>query len=31
VCLHATRLGFLHPDGRRAVFESAAPAAFRRA
>ena len=31
VCLHATRLGFLHPDGRRAVFESAAPAASRRA
>ena len=31
VCLHATRLGFVHPDGRRVVFESPAPAAFRRA
>ncbi len=30
VCLHATRLGFVHPDGRRVVFESRAPAAFRR-
>lgn len=31
VCLHATRLGFMHPEGRRAVFESRAPAVFRRA
>jgi 23S rRNA pseudouridine1911/1915/1917 synthase len=30
VCLHATRLGFTHPDGRRVVFESRAPAVFRR-
>ena len=26
VCLHATRLGFTHPDRRRVVFESPAPA-----
>lgn len=30
VCLHATRLGFMHPDGRRVTFESRAPAVFRR-
>jgi 23S rRNA pseudouridine1911/1915/1917 synthase len=30
VCLHATRLGFVHPDGRPVVFESSAPPAFRR-
>ncbi|MGH7268590.1 MAG: RluA family pseudouridine synthase [Candidatus Rokuibacteriota bacterium] len=30
VCLHATRLGFVHPDGRRLAFESPAPAGFRR-
>jgi 23S rRNA pseudouridine1911/1915/1917 synthase len=30
VCLHATRLGFVHPDGRPVVFESPAPPAFRR-
>jgi 23S rRNA pseudouridine1911/1915/1917 synthase len=30
VCLHATRLGFVHPNGRRVVFESAAPPAFAR-
>lgn len=30
VCLHATRLGFVHPDGRRVVFESVAPSVFRR-
>jgi 23S rRNA pseudouridine1911/1915/1917 synthase len=30
VCLHATRLGFIHPDGHRVVFESAIPAGFRR-
>jgi 23S rRNA pseudouridine1911/1915/1917 synthase len=30
VCLHATRLGFVHRDGRRVVFESPPPAAFRR-
>ena len=30
VCLHATRLGFVHPDGRRVVFESPAPASFGR-
>jgi len=30
VCLHATRLGFSHPDGYRATFESAPPSAFRR-
>jgi len=29
VCLHATRLGFDHPDGRRFVFESAPPPGFR--
>jgi 23S rRNA pseudouridine1911/1915/1917 synthase len=29
VCLHATRLGFVHPRGRRVVFESAPPAGFR--
>ena len=31
VCLHATRLGFTHPDGRRVVFESRPPSVFRRA
>ncbi|HET7343842.1 MAG TPA: RNA pseudouridine synthase, partial [Methylomirabilota bacterium] len=30
VCLHATRLGFTHPDGRRVVYESRAPSVFRR-
>ena len=30
VCLHATRLGFMHPNGGRATFESRAPAVFRR-
>jgi 23S rRNA pseudouridine1911/1915/1917 synthase len=30
VCLHATRLGFVHPSGRRVVFESPPPPAFRR-
>jgi 23S rRNA pseudouridine1911/1915/1917 synthase len=29
VCLHATRLGFTHPEGRRVVFDSHPPAAFR--
>jgi 23S rRNA pseudouridine1911/1915/1917 synthase len=29
VCLHATRLGFVHPDGRRVVFESPPPSGFR--
>jgi 23S rRNA pseudouridine1911/1915/1917 synthase len=28
VCLHATRLGFIHPSGRRVVFESAPPPGF---
>ena len=31
VCLHATRLGFIHPDGRRISFQSRPPAVFRRA
>jgi 23S rRNA pseudouridine1911/1915/1917 synthase len=31
VCLHATRLGFVHPNGRRVVFESPPPPGFRRA
>jgi 23S rRNA pseudouridine1911/1915/1917 synthase len=31
VCLHATRLAFVHPNGRRVAFESRTPAAFRRA
>ncbi len=30
VCLHATRLAFVHPEGRRVVFESPMPSAFRR-
>jgi 23S rRNA pseudouridine1911/1915/1917 synthase len=30
VCLHATRLGFVHPDGHRVVFESPVPRGFRR-
>jgi len=30
VCLHATRLGFMHPGGGRLTFESRAPAVFRR-
>ena len=29
VCLHATRLGFGHPSGRRVVFESPVPPVFR--
>jgi 23S rRNA pseudouridine1911/1915/1917 synthase len=29
VCLHATRLGFVHPAGGRVVFESPVPAGFR--
>jgi 23S rRNA pseudouridine1911/1915/1917 synthase len=29
VCLHATRLGFTHPDGRRVVFDSPPPSGFR--
>jgi 23S rRNA pseudouridine1911/1915/1917 synthase len=31
ICLHATRLAFDHPSGRRVSFESPAPAIFRRA
>ncbi len=31
LCLHATRLGFVHPRGRRVVFESPPPTGFRRA
>ncbi len=31
VCLHAARLAFAHPSGRRVVFESAPPPGFRRA
>lgn len=31
VCLHATRLAFVHPRGGRVVFESPMPRAFRRA
>lgn len=31
LCLHAARLGFVHPDGRHVVFESAPPPAFHRA
>jgi 23S rRNA pseudouridine1911/1915/1917 synthase len=31
VCLHATRLGFVHPSGREVVFESPPPPGFRRA
>ena len=30
VCLHATRLAFAHPSGRRVSFESPVPPAFRR-
>lgn len=30
VCLHATRLGFVHPGGRRVVYQSALPSGFRR-
>ena len=30
VCLHATRLGFDHPNGQRVRFESAAPSSFGR-
>ena len=30
VCLHATRLGFMHRGGRRVVFESPIPSGFRR-
>jgi 23S rRNA pseudouridine1911/1915/1917 synthase len=30
VCLHATRLGFVHSNGRHVVFESAPPPEFRR-
>jgi 23S rRNA pseudouridine1911/1915/1917 synthase len=29
VCLHATRLGFTHPDGRRVSFQSPPPSGFR--
>ncbi len=29
VCLHATRLGFVHPNGRRVAFESPPPSGFR--
>jgi len=29
VCLHATRLSFVHPNGRRVVFESPTPPSFR--
>jgi len=29
VCLHATRLSFVHPNGRRVVFESPMPPSFR--
>jgi len=29
LCLHAVRLGFVHPRGRRVVFESPPPAGFR--
>src|SRR5205807_5412565 len=29
VCLHATRLGFVHPSGRRVSFQSPPPAGFR--
>jgi 23S rRNA pseudouridine1911/1915/1917 synthase len=31
VCLHATRLSFMHPNGHRLTFESRPPAAFRHA
>lgn len=31
LCLHATRLGFVHPSGRRIVFDSPLPPGFRRA
>jgi 23S rRNA pseudouridine1911/1915/1917 synthase len=30
LCLHATRLGFTHPDGRRVTYDSPPPAVFRR-
>ncbi len=30
LCLHATRLAFVHPDGRRVSFESPVPSAFGR-
>ena len=30
LCLHATRLGFVHPHGRREVYTSAPPSAFER-
>jgi 23S rRNA pseudouridine1911/1915/1917 synthase len=30
LCLHATRLGFVHPDGRRVVFESPPPSGLQR-
>jgi RluA family pseudouridine synthase len=30
VCLHAVRLGFVHPDGHRVSFESPVPRGFRR-
>jgi 23S rRNA pseudouridine1911/1915/1917 synthase len=30
LCLHATRLGFVHPQGHQVIFESPAPAAFGR-
>lgn len=31
VCLHSTRLAFVHPDGRRVTFESPPPTSFARA
>jgi len=31
LCLHATRLAFVHPDGRRVAFDSPAPVSFNRA
>jgi 23S rRNA pseudouridine1911/1915/1917 synthase len=31
LCLHAVRLSFVHPDGRRVTFESPPPASFARA
>jgi 23S rRNA pseudouridine1911/1915/1917 synthase len=31
LCLHATRLSFVHPDGRRVTFESPPPTSFARA
>jgi 23S rRNA-/tRNA-specific pseudouridylate synthase len=31
ICLHASRLGFVHPRGQRVAFESPPPAEFERA